>query len=427
MREIVISLCLAAGCAVGAAGPADAAWTGVHGFAETAAGVRTDDSIDTKHSDYHFLEQRLQFKTQYFWEGENFLAEKNAVVNLKADGTVDGYFGAKTAVEVREANLSFSPLERMDVRAGRQVLTWGTGDYLFVNDLFPKDYISFFSGRDDEYLKRPSDAVRVSLFHEAANLDIVAAAFQPNLQPDGDRLSFYDLFEGEIAGCASDRRLVEPARQLSNAEYALRLYRGVGSHEAALYAFRGFDKNASSIKDEAAHELFYRRLDVYGGSLRGPAFGGIGNLEAGYYNSREDDAGDNRLIENSMVKTLAGYERDLGGDWRVGVQYLYEHRLDYGAYEDNLLSSDLRYDQGRHLLTQRVTKLYKNQTVAVSVFHFYSPSDEDGYLRPSIQYDVTDRWKVTLGANVPWGEGQTTEFAQMKKNKNIYLRARYSF
>ena len=45
-----------------------------------------------------------------------------------------------------------------DIKVGKQVLTWGTGDYLFLNDLFPKDYQSFFAGREDEYLKAPSNA-----------------------------------------------------------------------------------------------------------------------------------------------------------------------------------------------------------------------------------------------------------------------------
>jgi hypothetical protein len=61
----------------------------------------------------------------------------------------------------------------MDVKLGRQILTWGTGDLIFINDLFPKDWISFFIGRDTDYLKAPSDAIKVSLFGEQANLDIV--------------------------------------------------------------------------------------------------------------------------------------------------------------------------------------------------------------------------------------------------------------
>ena len=128
-----------------------------------------------------------------------------------------------------------------------------------------------------------------------------------------------------------------------------------------------------------------------------------------------------------MLKTLAGYTRDLGNDLKVGFQYLYEQKLDYGHYRDSFLPQDYAWDEFRHLLTNRITKLYKNQTVMVSLFTFYSPSDHDGYVRPSISYDITDQWKITGGANLPWGEDEHTEFGQMKRNKNVFVRLRYSF
>ena len=46
------------------------------------------------------------------------------------------------------------------------MLTWGTGDLLFINDLFPKNWKSLAIGRDDEYLKDPSGAVKASFFHD---------------------------------------------------------------------------------------------------------------------------------------------------------------------------------------------------------------------------------------------------------------------
>jgi len=214
---------------------------------------------------------------------------------------------------------------------------------------------------------------------------------------------------------------------MSNNECALRIYRNFGSNETAFYYFRGFDKSPRSYKDESTRQLYYERLDVYGASIRGPFASGIGNAEIGYVYSREDTRGNNRLIENSMLKAMAGYTKDLGNDLKVGIQYLFEERMNYDNYEDNLLAADYRFDEFRHLLTNRITKLFKNQTVMVSLFTFFSPSDKDGYMRPSISYDISDQWKVTLGANLPWGEDDITEFGQMKKNKNIFARARYSF
>ena len=67
------------------------------------------------------------------------------------------------------------------------------------------------------------------------------------------------------------------------------------------------------------------------------------------------------------------------------------------------------------------------QTVKLDMFTFYSPSDEDGYVRPKISYDWTDNLNLTLGGNVFFGEPKHTEFAQMEDNSNVYFRMRYSY
>ncbi|MCA9400761.1 MAG: hypothetical protein KC713_03980 [Candidatus Omnitrophica bacterium] len=401
-------------------------WSDWQGSLEAAYGARFSDD-QTKHDEFNMLEARAQLKTTHYFSGDHYLADKGGLLNFKGDFLLDGYFDGKTAFELRELNLGFTPWDIIDVKLGRQVFTWGTGDYLFINDMFPKDYRSFFIGREDEYLKKPSDAIKVSVFPEFGNVDMIVMAFEPNATAKGDRLSFYDPFQGGLTGLSSDRELLEPPLQGSNLEYALRFYRNIGSHEAAFYYFRGFDKNPTSYKNELDRQLFYRRLDVYGASLRGPFLKGIGNAEAGYARSREDSEGTNRLIENSSFKALAGYTQDLGHDWKISFQYQFEQRLDYADYQANLMPTDLVFDQYRHLITQRVTKQMLNQTLLLSLFNFYSPSDHDGYVRPSVSYDINDQWEATADGNFPWGEDDNTEFGMMKRNKNVFLRIRYTF
>lgn len=399
-----------------------------HGFLEQAFGGRISRDKLTKHRNYNMLEQRLQLKTSYAVSGDNIFSRWNSVVNFKGDFLLDEYFETSASAGVREANFAFTPAKFIDVKIGRQVLTWGTGDYLFINDLFPKDYVSFYIGRDDEYLKKPSDAVRLSLYPELVNIDcVIMPHFTPNSLPQGDRLSFFDSFQSGIAGRDSQRYLVEPAYKASNTQYALRLYRTFDSNEAALYYFRGFDPSPRSYLNEMNRQLFYERLDAYGASLRGPLFSGIANVETGYYHSAQDDEGNNRLIENSVFKALVGFEKDLGSDLKIGAQYLYEQKLDYSSYTAALLPSDYFWDKYRHLLTQRITKLYKNQTLNVGLFNFWSPSDRDGYARLWCAYDITDQWKITVGVNIPWGEDSLTDLAMMKNNKNAFVRLRYSF
>ncbi|MDP3786860.1 MAG: hypothetical protein Q8R05_04845, partial [Candidatus Omnitrophota bacterium] len=155
-----------------------------HGFVEQAYAGRISQDRLTKHQDYNMLEQRVQLKTRYAIPGENLLSRWNSVATYKGDFLLDEYFDTSGSYEVRELNLAFSPTRIIDIKAGRQVLTWGTGDYLFINDLFPKDYISFYIGRDDEYLKKPSDVLRISLYPKTVNIDFVLIPyFTPNTMP----------------------------------------------------------------------------------------------------------------------------------------------------------------------------------------------------------------------------------------------------
>lgn len=390
---------------------------------EGAYGYRTESDI-TKKDAFNLLEGRLQIKDSY---SPPLLREWSPVLRIKAELIADGY-EERLRLKAREAALSFTPIDIMDVKLGRQILTWGTGDYLFVNDLFPKDYVSFFIGRDNEYLKVPSDAMRVSLFFEALSMDIVAIPFmEPNKSVTGDRLSFFDGLSGALVGEEAGREFIEPDEKPENMELALRAYRTLRRYEVALYFFRGFFKEPRGILDATKREFFYPRLSVYGLSLRGPLLGGIGNFEAGYYDSREDRGGSDPLVENSSIKYLFGYTRDLGGERSLGLQYLLEQMLHNASYRGSLAAGEPVRDEFRHLLTLRFTKLFWAQTINAGIFVFFSPSDMDAYLRPSVGYKVSDNFKVTTGANIFMGRDEFTDFGSFTRNDNIYMRVRYSF
>ncbi|MFH1877675.1 MAG: hypothetical protein ABH883_02600 [Candidatus Omnitrophota bacterium] len=399
----------------------------IHGFLEEAFGPRFGSS-DARHRQYDLWEARFQLKSDYYFAGDNLLSRWQAGIDAKCDFILDMYDAGKVITDLRELKLSFTPMDIMDIKAGRQVLTWGTGDYLFLNDLFPKDYVSFFIGRDDEYLKMPNDALRVMLYPEWFNADLVLIpVFEPNSLPDGHRLSYFDTFQGRIAGVTAERDLLHPSDKPKNMVYASRVYRSFGSYEGAFYYYRGFDPSPRSYKNEMARQLYYERLDAYGASVRGPILGGIGSAEVSYYYSPEDRNGDIRTIQNSMMRYLLGYEKDLGNDLRVGFQYYVEQTLDYAEYKRSLLPMDYRWDEFRHVLTNRITKSFANQTVRATIFTFFSPNDLDAYIRPVLSWNATDAWTLSIGADLMWGKDSWTEFGSAQKNKNVYVRLRYSF
>ncbi|MBI3989129.1 MAG: hypothetical protein HY347_05890 [candidate division NC10 bacterium] len=390
----------------------------IHGFLEVAGGVRLQDD-PAQPEDATLGEGRVQLEVSHSWE-------KGPKVFLRTDFIGDAVLET-TKIEVREVYIDSPPIPKVDVRIGRQILTWGTGDFLFVNDLFPKDYLSFFIGRQSQYLKVASDALKASLFVEPLSLDVVAIPFfTPDRVPTGERLSFFDGLSGRIVGKDADLTLEEPKETFGNTEVTLRLLGHFQSYEVALYGFTGFFHSPVGVKDPMKRVLFYPKLNVYGASTRGPALGGIANVEIGYYDSREDRAGRDPFVENPSIKYLVGYERQPWADFTLGVQYFLDQMLKFDRFQASLPPGAPTRDELRHLLTLRLTQFLRYQTIELSLFVFYSPSDGDSYVRPSVSYKVTDNLTAVLGANLFSG-GRSTPFGQLDADDNLYLRLTYSF
>jgi len=397
----------------------------VHGFADTRAGVRTQD--DPNQSDDSLGEVRLQLDAQRFFDAATLQLRADFLYDWALDDTDVDLEEGKGFLDLREANVVFSPLQMVDVKLGRQILTWGTGDLVFINDLFPKDFQSFFIGRDEEYLKAPSDALFVSIFHGWVNLDI---AYTPRFDADrfisGERISFFNPEAGGRIGEDDEIRVERPDDWLSDDELALRLSRNAGGYELAAYGYRGFWKSPHGANSETG-EATFPELQVYGASVRGQVADGIGNVETGYYDSLDDGDGDDSLIPNSEARILVGYQREMARDLTATVQYYLGYMMDHDAFALAVPDGQPVADEDRHVLTLRLTKLLWSQNLTLSFVSLYSPSDQDAYVRPIVSYKVSDDWLVTAGGNVFLGRDDHTFFGQFEDNNNVYAGARYSF
>ena len=135
----------------------------IHGFAEGALARRIiEDPVQS--DDFLLGEARFRLDLSYFSDRVDLEFKGDLVADAVAD-EIDG--------DIRLATVTLRTLNWLDLRAGRQVLTWGTGDLVFLNDLFPKDFVSFFIGRDDEFLKAPSNSLKLTFYTGPANLNVV--------------------------------------------------------------------------------------------------------------------------------------------------------------------------------------------------------------------------------------------------------------
>ena len=393
----------------------------IHGFVQGNYAARvTGDGPPVKNgNDYLLSEERLQL------ELSERSKDGSASFFVKSDFFRDGV-AKKDDMELREGYINYTK-ELIDLRVGRQIITWGTGDLMFINDVFPKDYGAFFSGRPMEYLKAPVDGVKVEITTNAISAEIVAIpTFEANRLPASDRFYLYNPFPS-----VTSMQTESPGSRVGDTELAARLFRYIGSTDVSLYAYKGFYRmpgmRVDNITNPTTLTYFYPELTVYGGSTTGNLLGGVGNIEGGYYDSVKDRAGDDPTIENSKWKFLVGYKKEIGSELTAGVQYYAEIMDDYGSYENTLPSGFPKEERIRNYATLRLTKMLMYQTLRLSFFGIYSPSDEDYLINPEAMYKLSDELSFTLGGNVFGGRKEFTMFGQLEKNDNMYANLRYQF
>jgi len=386
------------------------------GFIEGAYGAFTQQhnlaNTENKLASYSLNELRSRINLTY--------THNSFDITAKGDLLIDGVT-AQTHVHLREFNLSASPTDFLDIKIGKQILTWGTGDYIFLNDLFPKNWQSFFAGRDDEYLKAPSTSVKTSWFINNYTFDVVwTPEFTEDTFVRGERFSFYSPF---IQQQIAPKHFA--FQQTKSAQWFTRLSSTQQGIEYSLYAYKGRWPTPEGIQ---ANQLpYFPKMNAVGASLRTSLGNGILNIEAVNYNSIENEILNTRFVPNSQQRLLIGYETELMKNTTLNTQYYVEHTKNYNTLIANIPHFRQVKDKNRHLLTTRLTLNRMQQKLIYSLFNFYSPSDHDGLLKASITYRQNDNWRYSLGANLFWGSKNITFFGQHQTNSNIWGKVRYQF
>jgi hypothetical protein len=209
-----------------------------------------------------------------------------------------------------------------------------------------------------------------------------------------------------------------PDKTWSNGTFTGRAYTYLAGWETAVYGSyghfgqpRGFDSDTGSF--------FFPSWRPWGPAPAAPC-GGIANAEVAWYDSIDDTNGDDPLVANSEFRALLGYSHKLVTDQNLGLQAYLERALDHHPAPGFT-------DRNRVWLTLRYTGMFLQQNLILSLFTFYSPTEQDSCWRPKVTYKLSDEVQLTGGAHVFAGGENDTCFGQFEDNTNVYARVRYSF
>jgi hypothetical protein len=330
--------------------------------------------------------------------------------------------GYRADAQLLEGYLAFN-FGTLEVRLGKQNVAWGRTDGINPTDnLTPRNYQILLPNDEDQRFGTWS-ARAVGALPGGMTLTLfLSPDFTPHKVPV------------PAGGHAID--LQKPAHRLSNAMAGIKLDRSSDGLDWSISYFHGPSLLPTARSFGSTIRLGYDRTDVLGFDIA-RNFGKFGfRSELAYTFGVKSRSADPNASKGRLY-WVAGFDRTFGDNLNVNVQGLLRWmpgRVDPAGVADSsargasLLNSAI-YGQERGIspgMTFRVSNLWRHDTLRAELFGIVNAPRGDFYLRPLASYDVSDKLRISAGANIFAGPS-ATQYGAQKKNAGAILEVRRGF
>lgn len=316
---------------------------------------------------------------------------------------------------VREAFVDWTAAPALDVKAGRQVITWGVSDYLYVNDIFPKNYDSFFTGGGFDRMKEPVDAVKALARAGAVEAELILARSKADTLPAPERF---------VASAPSSSAVADDAG--SQPDLAAKVSTRWAGWDVAAHAARFESREPRLFMADTRLRSDRPRTQHLGLSATGNLASGLGWAEAAVRRAAQQrDAVVDRHFLGSAAKLIVGYSREVAADLTASAQLQLEGAMQRGRYVDSLAPGIRPLRRVTSVLHLRMQGRWSNQTASAGAQAFLG-SEGDSHFNPFFAWSPADGWNLEGGANLFSGRPDT-RYGAFRNDSNAYVLGRYSF
>ncbi|MCP4118462.1 MAG: hypothetical protein GY737_24310 [Desulfobacteraceae bacterium] len=346
-----------------------------------------------------------------------------ASVNLSANHR----FGDESGVSVHEAYVDYVS-SAWDLRAGRQIITWGNADGVRITDNISPSDLSEHITRDFDEIRMAVDALKFRFFGAGGTAELIYIPFfKAGILPDDDSPWAVGGFSpaDTVTESSGD---AEPGRGLENGEIAAKYAFFLPGFDFALsyfYTWNDFPYYAFTPKAEEADDTYFitpgfHRLHITGLEFSKPhgdfVFRGEAALfHGGRYSSREKGG---PLHKKDQVKWLLGVDWYPGGNWSLLCQVTGESILGY--------SDGIARDEHTTMVTWNLSRKLLREKLTLSGMHYYTLDEGDSLIRLSGEYEVMDGFSLFLGSDIFKGD-RAGDFGRYRDNTQVWVKAKYSF
>ncbi len=353
---------------------------------------------------------RLEMRANY---GEASLFSS---VNLAYNGIIENQTGAF----LREAYFDYAG-KFLEVKAGRQIVTWGVADGLRLTDLIsPMDYTEFMANDYDD-IRVPVNAINLKYPGESFSAEVVFVPVPEYFViPTSDDNPWQMPVPNGMRMDLSDT----PAKHIKNSEVGGRFRFFLENLDFSLTALHTFNKSPVTIVNfdpetkSAVIKGVYEPMNVIGGDVSIPAGEIVIRGEVAVY------FGEPIALKNSMdywfrksFNGLIGIDWYAGNNWTIMAQYMHKVIMDYRDV--------LGMEQNTSMITARISKEVLNNTLKFSVYGMFDVDNVGFYVRPAADYLLNDQITLSLGAD--WLGGRRGTFETYKKNTQIWVKGKFFF
>ncbi|MCX8093698.1 MAG: hypothetical protein N3E50_05975 [Candidatus Goldbacteria bacterium] len=327
--------------------------------------------------------------------------------------------------------------EIMDIRIGRQIISWGKADELNPTDILnPEDISNIFEEKSIRKIGVFGIKLDLKLFDS-----VITGIYIPDIQfhklPEAH--STWDFFSIGLKkmGLITLPSILYPENSLDNSEWAIKISKTIENFDFTL-SFADVIDNLFSIKMKiippgipTPDYLYYNRTQMIAADFAASLFEFGVWAEVAYFITKDKD-GTDPFMKNPYFQYVIGMDYTLPFDIKINIQYFREDVTCVNDDKEKELEKKSFSPTGLSIPVKQVgsLRLGKNfgeaNANSLEIFCIYDIEEKGVMMGPRILISPTDAFKVETGAFVFDGQ-ENSIFNMFNLNDEVYVKATYSF
>lgn len=381
----------------------------IKGFVDTYHAIRTEKSND-------WMSSRSRVR------GELTLEKGNAGMFVSMNAVYNSILNNQSGLYLREAYAYYTP-ESWDIRAGRQIITWGVADAMRLTDIIsPMDYTEFLA-QDYDDIRIPVNGLRLRYIRPKWSMEAVIIPVSSFYELTVDKDNPWAISLPGVGLPYTINLGRKPGQTLTNIEYGGRIGFYLSGVDFSVSALQTWNKMPVFRKRIGQNgnllcEGEYARMTMLGTDLSVPIGKFVIRAEmAEYFNEAQEPVVGGDVRRCNSTNALVGIDFYPGNDWTLGVQYFHKYI--------NRCDSSISSYRNAGISTLRISKDLLHNTLNISTFAYIDVSNGAIYNRLSADYAITDQIHAMLGYDLFHADAGM--FAMYKQNSEMWMKLKYSF